>query len=226
MTENILEFTVGYHSTNKNPFQRMICDTDFTNPYFECKGDDWKIYYSKSQPKHWNEEVYKACSDIDTVLEVAKLNFESPNMVATIRDGEIITGGEMDIWNDIKVWAYSNDVYPKVQPDRLHYRKHSYHSHYLRSGINEIKMFTDKVYVPSDGTVRSFEIKSSTWQDYYHICYDVYNRCKFEAYHDGFSGRGHGYAYFDTFEEMQEWFMELYGVRLVKEGVTDYHHYG
>ena len=226
MTKDILEFTVGFHACETNPFQRMICDTDFTNPYYECKGEDWKIYYSKEQPNHWNEDVYNACKNIDLILEVAKMNFENPNMVATIRDGEIITGNDMDIWKDIKVWAYSNHVYPKKQPVRLPYHKHSYHNRYLRSGINEIKMNTNEIYVPSDGTLRSFEIESSTWQDYYHVCFNVYNRYKFEAYHDGFSGRGHGYAYFDSFEEMQNWFSELYGVRLVKEGVTEYHHYG
>lgn len=224
MTDDIIELTVGYHANNTNPFQRIICDTDFTNPYYECKGDDYNIFYSKVQPFHKISEVYNACQNLDLVMEVAKMNFESDEMIATIRDGEIITGKEnMDIWGDIKVWAYTNNVYPKMQSNRLPYTKESFHSRYLKSGINEIKMYSDEIY--KDGKVYSFTIKSSTFQSRYSLIYDVYNRCKFEAYHDGYSGRGYGYEYFDTFEEVQEWVMENFDCRLYKKGDTKYHHY-
>ena len=226
MTDDIIELQVGYHENKNNPFQRIICDTDFTNPYYECKGENYSIYYSKDQPKHRNESVYKACNNLDVILEVAKMNYENNGIVATIRDDKIITGDDIDIWKDIKVWI--NGTYPKKQPTKLKYRKHSYHSRYLKSGINEIKMFTDKIYIDKGinrGHVVSFEIKSSTFQSYYHIIYDGYNRKKFEAYPDGFSGRYHGYEYFDTFEEMQDFFKEKFNVTLVKDGDTIYHHY-
>lgn len=217
MSDTIYELQVGYHVDKRVPYQRIICDTDFTNHYYEVNNDR-QVEYSKEQPKHWIPEVEEACENIDLILEVAKLNYDADKMVATIRDNKIVTGEDIDIWNDIKVW--NNGEYPKFQDNRLKYVKHSYHNKYLRSGIDEVEMQTGKLY--HKGHVLHFTITSSTFQDRYTVILMGTDRLTKELT-DNIHGEYHGYRYFESFEDMQSWFDEEYGVRLVKDGKTVYH---
>lgn len=219
MSDTIFELQVGYHNNKTIPYQRIICDTDFTNPYYEVNNKG-EVEYSKVQPKHWIPEVETACKNIDLILEVAKRNHNAGNMIATIRDNHIITGDDMDIWNDIKVW--NNGEYPKKQDIRLGYVKKSYHSPYLKSGINEIKMITDKLY--HNGHVLHFIIESSTRQNRYTVNIIGKHRLTRELT-NMIHGDYHGYEYFNSFDKVQDYFQEKYNVRLYKKGKTEYHHY-
>ena len=213
----VYELQVGYHTNSTIPYQRIICDTDFTNPLYEVNNEG-KVEYSKEQPKHWIPEIETVCSNIKLILEVAKLNQKAGKMIATIRNNQIITGDDINIWEDIKVW--NNGTYPKKQDVELFYTKHSYHNKYLKRGINEVKMVTEKLYY--EGHILYFIIKSSTFQDRYTVELMGTHRLTRELT-DGIHGDYHGYRYFNTFEDVQNWFWSKYKVKLVKDGETEYH---
>lgn len=214
----IYELQVGFHSNRTIPYQRIICDKDFKNYYYEVN-DNGKVKYSKEQPSHWIPEVEEACQNIDLILKVAEMNFKAGKMIATIRDNNIITE-DIDIWGDIKVWR--NGEYPKNHNPKLEYVKKSIHNKYLKSGINKVSMITDELYY--EGDVLHFEIESSTFQFNYTVNIMGYDRLTSELTNN-IHGYYHGYAYFKTFEEVQEWFMENYNVKLVKRGETLYSNY-
>ena len=113
--------------------------------------------------------------------------------------------------------------------NKLSYEKHSYHSHWLKSGINEIKMTTEK-FIRKDGSEIRLQIDSSTFQDYYHISFTGFNKEEFERT-DGIHGHFHGYHFHDnngdkftTFEQVRKFMEETYGFRLVKKGKTRKYH--
>lgn len=113
---------------------------------------------------------------------------------------------------------------------KLGYKKHSYKNKYLKSGIAEIEMITGK-FIRNDGSEISIQIKTSTFQNYYHISYTGFNADEFEKT-DGIHGRFHGYHFrdnydkkFTNFEQVQQFMMETYGFRLVKIGETIKHWY-
>lgn len=213
MTDTIYELQVGFHNNKLIPYQRIICDTDFTNPYYEINLNG-RVGYSKIPPTHWVSEVEVACRHIDLIMEVAKMNYNAGKMIATISsDNTINVGEDIDIWKDIKVW--NNGEYPKIQSDKLYYDKHSYHNKYLKSGINKIEMVTDSIYY--NGHVLHFIIESSTFQDRYTVNIMGVDRLKRELT-NYIHGDYHGYRYFNSFQDVQNWFKESYGVRLIKKG--------
>ena len=221
MTE-IIELQVGYHANKTIPYQRIICNTDFTNPKFEINNNG-EVAYTETCPKHWVPEVEQVCKNIDTILQVAKLNQEANQMIATISSEDfttIHTGNDVDIWKDIKVW--NNGTYPTHKKSKLEYIKHSYTNKYLRRGISEIKMVTETIY--HNGHELHFQIDSSTWQNRYTVNIMGTHRLTRELT-DGIHGDYHGYRYFKSFEEVQNWFNKEYGVTLVKNGDTKYHRY-
>ena len=118
----------------------------------------------------------------------------------------------------------------ELQMEKLGYKKHSYKNKYLKSGIAEIKMFSEK-FIREDGSEIRLEIKTSTFQNYYNISYIGFNAEEFERT-DGIHGRFHGYHFrdnnnerFTSFEQVQRFMMETYGFRLVKIGETVKHWY-
>lgn len=114
--------------------------------------------------------------------------------------------------------------------EKVQYKKHSYKNKYLKKGITEIKMVTEK-FIRKDGSEIILEIETSTFQNYYHISYSGFNQEEFERT-NGIHGRFHGYHFrdnynntFTSFEQVQQFMMETYGFRLVKLGETNKHWY-
>ena len=220
----IIELQVGYHVNKNREYQRVITNEYFDDYLFEHQHYDdgaYNISYSRRKPVIKNKNVDKVCDNMSLVLENARLNYESDKkIIATIRDDKLVFGDDIDIWGDIKVWV--KGVYPKYQPNILKYKKHSYHSHYLRDGVNEEKLVTDKFY--HDGHEIRFSIETSNISNRYTAIISGFNRYKFEVYDTGFEGRYHGYYYFNNFREVKEFFRERYGLELVQDGETIKHH--
>ena len=221
----IIELQIGFHSNKARRYQRVITNEFFDEYKFEHQSKDNKfnITYSANKPPIKDEKVSIACDNMELVLESAKINYESKDRIAsTIRDGKIITGDDMDIWKDIKVWILG--VYPKYQSNILHYKKISTSSRYIKDGFTEDKLITDKIYC-RNGEIVSFTIESHNMSNRYTAIIDGFNRYKFETYSDGFSGRYHGYYYFDNFKQVQEFFKTKYNKILVQKGETEVNRY-
>ena len=225
----IIELQVGFHVDKLRRYQRIITNEYFDEYLFEHQDYNdgkYNISYSKDKPNIHDETVSQICDNISIILENAKLNYESDSMFATIRfndvtgEWELKYANEMDIWKDVKVWI--TGVYPKYQGNTLFYTKHSYHSKYLRDGVNEEKLNTDTFYHKGDEI--SFSIETSNISNRYTAIISVYNSYEWEAT-DAIHGRYHGYYYFDNFREVQEFFRERYGKELVQRGNIVKHHY-
>lgn len=221
----IIELQVGFHENKLRRYQRILTNEYFNDYLFEHQHYNdgaYNITYSRKKPEIKDEEVNKVCDNISLILKNARLNYESDETIlATIRDNQLIYGDDIDIWKDIKVWI--NGVYPKYQGNTLFYEKHSYHSHYLRDGVNEEKLITNEFY--HEGDVIGFTIETSNISNRYTAIIHGFNRYKFEVYSTGFEGRYHGYYYFDSFKEVQQFFKEKYNKKLVQKGETITHHY-
>lgn len=217
----IIELQIGFHTTSQMRFQRVITNEYFDEYQFEHHSNDghYTISYSAQKPQIKDNEVSKACDNMDLVLKCAKINFENNDIVATIRNDEIVFGNEIDIWKDVKVWI--KGTYDKYQSQTLFYTKHSYSNKYLKDGFTEDKLLTDSFYFKGD--VIRFEIESYNMRNRYTAIIDGYNRYKFEAYNTGFEGRYHGYYYFNSFKEVQEFFKSRYNKILVQKGETKLH---
>lgn len=209
----IYELQIGYHTNKARNYQRAIT-TDFTveNTLFETH-EDKKIIYTHIMPQHHNDNVYEVCANhLDVICEVARLNNET-DIFHTIDpvSFEIKQGDDVEIWSDIKVWVREPC---EIEGETLLYQKETVHAYWYKEGVYEENYYTEKFYDPIDGHILHFEIKSFNTRDHYTVTIMGYDRHEWEVT-DGIHGDYHGYYYFDSWEEVEEFFREEYGKTLV-----------